>query len=601
MKKLLLIALALMGISAQAQYFQHEYGNGPAIGTVNVHGQNTRYAATGHLIGGHFIDISSTPLYLGSLGIFAAHADDDGRFVNTTDFNNHYVFNDGSGTYTLRITSAQVIEFEDGSGYGAVGAFHRWQNIFYPSAQIFGQGIAYIRLDASGNVISIQGYQLSSVIGTVPFVTGLRESEAGNGDLFATGTNGDDMWAMKIDQNGGLLWGSIYDVAATPNDIIESPYTSTVIIVGQHSNNAFWMEVNPGTGALNSFDVKSSGTGASLDRLFSIDISADPAMPGFVLGGEIDGRAWVVKTSQTGLTQWSGQYWSGTTPAKYLRGHDVAGRLKVFDDCATEFEYFVTGPFWSTTSDGNAIVFKIDRSGNPINPNGLFVYDYGYEETGNSVDVNTSGTGDGVTMYAIKEDDPLREAYVVKAYFNGVSGCNEYFEDLDMNWVQFSTISSIVFGQSSFGTTGIYIDHIGSNPDNELCHATVIGTGSNDYKAQKQPRKRGLKATPSTEKQDKMVQPNEILDKGAEPVIIPNPAEQNTKAVEVKIMTETSAKVDVTIYDMLGREYYNNSFALAKGNNRLTLDISATNMVAGMYTVKVRGEGVNKNITLMVK
>lgn len=602
MKKIFLTAFfaIVLATCATAQYFQHEYGYSAEIGTVNVHGQNTRYAATGHLIGGHFIDIYGLPLYNGNLGILAAHADDDGRFTNPTDFNNHYIFTDGNPNYKLRITSAQVIEFEDGSGYAAIGAFHKWQNISPPSAQIVTQGIAYIRLDAMGTVIAIQGYELSNVVGTMPFVNGLREADAGNGELYATGTNGSSMWAMKIDQNGALLWANLYQVGATPNDIIESPYTGDVIIVGQYGNNGFWMEVNPGNGALNFFNVMTAGTGAA-DKLISIDISADPAMPGFILAGEISGRAWVVKTDQTGIAQWSGEYWSATTPNKYMRGYDAAGRLKVVNGCKTEYEYFITGPFWSTYNDGNAIVFKLDRSGNPMNPNGLFVYDYGFEETGNSVDVNTSGVGDGVTMYAIKEDDPRREAYVVKAYFNGVSGCNEYFEDLDRNWVNFSAISSLTFGTSGFGPTAIFIDHIGTNPDNELCHATTLADGSNAFVAQKQPRQRRFGLTPTTEKQGKAPQTGDIQTKETETLVIPNPTDKGNETVVVKVMSETTSKVEVAIYDMLGRQYYSNSFTLTKGNNLLPLNISAANMAAGMYTVKLRGADMNKNITLMVK
>ena len=52
---------------------------------------------------------------------------------------------------------------------------------------------------------------------------------------------------------------------------------------------------------------------------------------------------------------------------------------------------------------------------------------------------------------------------------------------------------------------------------------------------------------------------------------------------------------------MLGRNYYTGEHTLVKGSNQLPIDISNTNMAAGMYTIQISGSDISKNILLMVK
>ncbi len=91
--------------------------------------------------------------------------------------------------------------------------------------------------------------------------------------------------------------------------------------------------------------------------------------------------------------------------------------------------------------------------------------------------------------------------------------------------------------------------------------------------------------------------PNE--DKTA--IVSPNPLGQGADEVTVEIESETTVNAKVYIYDMLGRTYYSEDFTLVKGSNQLPLDISKANMAQGMYSVKITGENLNKNIMLLVK
>lgn len=582
MKKIILIVFLLAGFTSKAQYFQHLYGHDPEIGTVVRTGMNTNSTGPGHLIGGmHMKDLLSSfppPSINGEL--FALHVirtDADGRFTTPNEFNNTYRLLN-SNNDVIRFTAGAVTEFSDGSGYAALGTY--FYDEYYPQAA----GVAYIRLDLNGNVMTTKGYTLSPMIegGAGINIAAVRESVSTPGDIFATGDN----WVLRIDQNGTLIWGNVYSGAPIINkDLIESPYAPELIVVGQLVNSpikGLWMKLDPNTGAVVQADEMSSYF-ATNEYLHSIDVSNDPLLQGFILSGVADEKVWVVRTDQAGNYVWSGIY-QPSTPVNYIYGRDAVGRLIKSDDGnRDDYEYYVTGPLKFTSGVEDAFIFKIDRWGQPKNPNGLFVYGYingsgiGIEETGLDIDVNTSGTADGVTMYAVGEDNSAtKEVYVVKAYFNGFSGCNEYFEDIHSSIAEFFPSNSLSISATAMGTETLTLYNIESELDNELCHNTTIMGGDNS-----------------------LVAPTQQGDKEAK--ISPNPIAQGAQYAAIEVEIETPTTAQISVYDMLGRKYYSQTYTLVKGKNNLVLDISNINMAQGMYTVKIQGENLNKNIMLLVK
>lgn len=576
MKKIILIVFVLSALSTKAQYFQHLYGQDPFIGSTTKTGMNTTATGAGHVFAGlHIQDLNTampppaTNFNLYSINV--VRTDADGRFTTMNDFNKTYQLTNAAGA-VIRFTSGAVVEFSDGSGYGVMGTYY-----YQPLPRSF--GIAYIRLDAMGNVMVTQGYSVPFTGGSWIGLMGLKESTSTPGDLFATGrvskSDNGYMWALRIDQAGGLTWGNIYDFGPgyteDPKDLIESPYANELIVVGRINATpvkAFWMVIDPNTGGVMQADEMSSFFGTD-EYLHSIDVSNDPVIPGFILSGVVDEKVWVVKTDQTGGYDWSGLYQPLSRPINYMYGYDAVGRLKKGTTDNDEYEYYITGPV-----DEDAYIFKLDDRGQPINPNGLFVYDIGLEETGLDVDVNTSGTADGVTMYAVAEDNnaPTKEMYVVKAYFNGVSGCNETFEDLDYSIAEFFPSQPIQIVTVALNPETLNLFHEDFELDIELCHNTTIPGGSNALKAP-----------------------------GNEGTVSPNPFTNGTHYANLELEVDEPTAVTVEVYDMLGRSYYTHNFTLVKGENNLNLDIRETNMAAGMYSVRITGKSLNKNIMLMVK
>jgi hypothetical protein len=573
MKKILLIAFALTTIVSNAQYFQHLYGSDPYIGTVFTTGANTTVIGQGHLVGGlHIINqnIMPPPPYSAPYTDFAnfqlhvIRTDADGRFTTVNDFNNTYTLTNSAGN-VIRLTGGAVIEYSDGSGYGVIGSY------FYEPLPR-SAGVAFINLDVFGNVVSTQGYVLPNTFPSGVFVTAAKESVSTPGDIFASG----NAWVIRIDQTGNLIWGYEYSNSSTDGmdiiDLIESPYASELIVVGKLSSSivkGLQMVLDPNTGAVVSADEMSSFFGTN-EYIHSIDVSNDPSIPGFILSGVVDAKVWVVKTDQTNNYMWAGIYQPASRPITYMYGRDAVGRSKDGDG----YEYFVTGPV-----DQDAYVFKLDQNGDPVNPNALFVYDIGIEETGLDVDVNTSGTADGVTMYAVAEDNaiPTKEVYMVKAYFNGVSGCNENFEDLSRSIAEYFASKQLTITASSMWLETLTLFNTYNALDKEICYSSTVSGGSNALVAPKNPAN------------------------GANGVVSPNPMQQGTQQALVDVEVENPVDVSVNIYDMLGRNCYNGSFSLVKGQNRLQLQLNNANMAQGAYSVKITGNNVNKTIMLMVK
>lgn len=84
-------------------------------------------------------------------------------------------------------------------------------------------------------------------------------------------------------------------------------------------------------------------------------------------------------------------------------------------------------------------------------------------------------------------------------------------------------------------------------------------------------------------------------------VVSPNPMPEFTKQAIIEVEAENSTPVVVTLYDMLGRSYFNQSYNLIKGVNQLSLDLNKASLSAGTYTIKVIGESYNKSIIVLVK
>ncbi|RYZ27709.1 MAG: hypothetical protein EOP49_42085, partial [Sphingobacteriales bacterium] len=257
--KMMLLAVLLAG-GAQAQMFQHKYGFASSLGSHTRNGEVTSSTGPGHLIGG--THVTNTAAMLPDYGIYVLRTDIDGRLNTVNEFNRSYVLSHGVSGYQLRITKGMVVEFSDGSGYGAVGSNVTQSGFMQPYRE---QGIAYVRLDLQGNVMNVQGYSFGDNSGYMSMLMGIKESVSKPGDMFVTGMvypPGDDttMWVMRIDQAGTLAWGKTFNFnvgGEKPVDLAENPVqTNQLVVLGDYDNpsasfhRGFWMTLDENTGTL---------------------------------------------------------------------------------------------------------------------------------------------------------------------------------------------------------------------------------------------------------------------------------------------------------------------------------------------------------------
>lgn len=590
MKKLLLGLVAVLGMSAaNAQYFHHTYVDYSLIGN----GVNTRSTGDAHLMGA-----------VKSANVVVVRTDIDGNFTSAFNFNNTYSLANIAGV-PLHITANEVLEFSDGSGYAALASYTTtWDNITV-------YGVVYLQIGLKGKVTNVQAYEMIPP-GQFQFndiqLTSTYESTASPGDIYATGrlTGGNEqayIFNLRIRQNGGLLWGNIYDFILPntttyehPHDIIESPYNSNELyLVGTmefpystyYNSGSFHLLLDANTGAVNNamyYDF--NGGNESFE---AISVSDDPNDPGFVISGwyEATGCTFdpaysrtfmVVKTDRNLNFGWQNLYNDMDPSNDWHQSFDVKGRLNTMGN----YEYYVVGQRY--TSMWDVMVLKLDDRGNVV-PGGLFDYDLGDGEYGVSVDVNTSGTADGISVYCHHIDlYPTPNLYIVKAYFNGVSGCNEHNENA------MSTPINLMGQNIQLTVNPIRQDNViyvglSTNNDHPLCYSSSLSDGDN-----------------SLVRRDHAANGDKFGNSAQSTVrVYPNPLTEGDQVLGISLKADKQEHVTVSLIDMLGRQLVQRTYTIEKGTNELQADLGSSNIAKGVYNLLVERDNGTEVIRLSVK
>lgn len=570
MKQLKLLACTIMlATFSKAQYFQGKYAQNPSVGGTGMNGMRTSITGSGHLLGGLFeYDDPLNPCYPSHAGLLITRTDDAGGFSSPANFNNTYLFQDAGG-HEIRLSCGQVLEYKDGSGYGAIFTYYQ----YLPSpgsceSDLIAEGVAFVRLDVFGNVLTVVGFPLPGN-GSFAYVNDIRESRWTSGDIFATGewtsSTGEQFWALRVKQNGTLVWGKVYSHSGEmPRGIIDAPTDSKkAVIVGYVPNSlgadGFFMTISASTGApIITNRIDAGGT----EYFNSINQSDEPGNPGYILGGYSQDMAWLTKTDYAGNLQWARQYQPvGLTNPLYA--FDVKGRFNTMQG----YEYYATGPYIIGSSMGDAFIFRTDQSGNPMNPNAISFYNTGSEETTKRIDVNTSGTNDGVSAYGVVETGRQREGYIVKAYFNGVTACDQISQDLKSFSNQWAP-TPFAFATQPLLNQPLSLLSMQHDLDDLLCNAPVVPGGDNFRTAVST----GIKTQGNTTGSFNL---------------FPNPCNTSLKPVVANITSATTESAKVVVVNMLGQEVYNQSHALQPGDNTLQLDLTSSSLSNGVYEISI--------------
>lgn len=572
MKKISLIVLALFSLRAGAQYFQHSYGSQNL--EILSSGVNTVAQGQGHLMSGH---TRTTCLpFLGTLPV--VFTDVNGDIPGTPYFAYNYVLNRDNGE-AVQVIDSRAFEIDNSTGFGIVGTYS------VPSLPFPGNsGIFYLQLDPAGTRIQVFDYFIANTSYSVKTVSSICESSTGS-ELYITGTaadiNDSYFFAMKIDVNTGtIIWDNIYDIniytSETGSGICESVHMpGEVAVVGTAANTSldgFLVRLDANNGNILA-PANFYGTPSDDEIFNSIRVANNTAAgaAGFIIGGIVNSEAWVVNTDAMGNPNWASLFDYSPIPGTYNSCNDVIERFNTNG----KWEYYAGG-----TADDNgtpvAHVIKIDEMGNGV-PAGEFIYTNASRV--HMLDMYTAGTAppNGLSVYATVHGGSA-DMYLVKAYFNGLSGCFQKFG----NPLQYSAPSLYTsepvspidnFAQANMRSCCRY-----TMTDLTVCYSASLVKGNN------------ARVAPAS---------NENADKAA--TVMPNPAETAAKAVIVEVESDMPGEVEITLVDVQGKETNMGHFSLVKGDNRLSLDTGKNPVPAGTYTVKINGVAINKNILLMVK
>lgn len=586
MKKLCLTALVAISINAGAQYFQHTYGN--ADHEFASSGVNTTVQGQGHFMSGH----SRLTCVYPTSTVPVVFSDMFGDIPGAPYFAQNFILARDNGD-VVHANQTKSFELDNGNGFGIVGSYTD------PNQAGPGNSSAYyMQLDPSGNMVSIIEYNVS---GYSLGVNGICESALASGnEIYITGGASDFTnsypFVLKIDVNtGAILWGYVYDIPRTSSSgaaVCESPYApysvDEIVVVGgaldlnstPNQNDAFLMHIDAATGALLA-NANIYGSSTVHDYFNSIRVANNTASgpAGFIIGGSTNGGsfdAWVVNTDPLGNINWSSAFDNSiTTGSGYNICNDVIERLNTSGD----WEYYAVGSANNGIGNDDVQVIKIDETGNGV-VGGEFTYGGAFNDEGIMADqYNIAGTlpPDGLSVYGWYSGGIYADMLHVKAYFNGVSGCNEQFN----NPVQMSApglLTSVSVSQVTSLHTGTMDAAFVPMGNTTLCYSDGLADGNN-----------ARVAPAAGENGDKAM------------VVMPNPAQAGAKAVMVEVESDMPGNAQVTIVDMLGKQYYKGSYPIIKGKNQLPLDISNTNMAAGIYMVKINGTTLNKTTLLLIK
>jgi len=558
MKKTMTLLLVLLAaVTARAQYFHHLYADGMTAGN----GMVTKYISDGHVIAGFNPKVISV-----------VRTDVKGNFTSADNFNLLYVLKDVATGNNLYITGTKITELSTKDGYIAMGDYY-----FKNAAGVIEYGIFYLFLKTDGTPSFAVGYQHPKL--EVPLkLTAMTESASSPGDIYATGlveygSSPRDVFAMRIKAYGSISWDYIYDFSFLEkeenqvwvSDILESPYSNDLEIVGRGNQDGLWISLDQSNGSVQSVNFYDLG---KEDRFNAIAVASDPNTgKGYILCGtstsnEGYNQVWAMKTKTLKTSVlWSYIYF-GKATAKEQDGIDIIGRLNT----GGKYEYYLAAvchDYPNNVEDN--MVFKIPADGQMTSVNDVFLYPFTNNlEHVESIDIGKARGTVGISLYSTFYNvSGATDLFITHAYFNGVTACNydiTYGKPYKFEPKQYDAKTKEI---DKLQEQKIDIEDYFKADDKEICYAKSVLGGSNARLAQ-----------------------NAITGGNTDGIvhIYPNPVTSNA-TLHISITVEEAETAQVTIMDMAGRTVWNNSFALQAGDN--DLQIAPGNIATGIYNVSV--------------
>ena len=586
MKQLMMAICCFSGLVAYSQYFQNTYDDSNFGNDQLTHGVNTIHLGDGHLMGGE-----------GPSTLSGVLSRTSARFVQS-DINGNplllfeYQLKDNNGTIYYDTKDQKVFEFDNGTGMGLIG---RYEDPANPN----NYQLYFLEMDNMGAVLTVFTYQVSGY--EIHEIGNLVKSRNNDNTLFVVGTvrststNTFHPFVVKIDyMSKTLVWSHVYNhMGHGPN--IDNVWGMDIAEAGplfSHANECVVAGyANDGTDYDGVLFMLDNSTGMAFgplerygdhpgnDRFYSIDGAADQPLwgfpEGFIIGGTTqditngDQNMWVVRIDGALGPVWQSGFDNSVNNGANDYCYDVTERINT----QRQPEYYALG----YTDNGpigaeDVMTLKVDMGGTPV---GEYFYGGSNNDRGRNVDfVNNMGTVPGLSIYGNYNDQTSDNLYHVKAYFNGFSGCNEdlyggnlhgcpghlgIVDDLQ-SVTNFTSGNRLAYDQGGLADMNLCFN-------NSIAGGSVAKTHHNNVSA----------------------------------TLSPNPARSENSSIILELEMETGDELQISIYDMFGKNCFSINRTVVKGKNQLELNFEGDPLATGIYVVNVNGKHVNKSINLLIQ
>lgn len=570
MKKIKLFALlAISSLLLNAQpYAHHLYSHANSRLTTGLH--------TSINSPGFFMIGSHVPTVPRPFNFSVDKTDVGGVLSGSTFIQKQYQIMTGGASCSSNLTQSQNGEVS-GIETNIPGTPAGW----YALAGAFDQSIFFATLDASGLPITTVAYDFPMAGGSSKPI--IVESSVTPNEYYITGTYGTPVgpyiYVLKVNATGGIIWSQMFN---DPNinlietwDMVESPYTSEVLIVGHvnlpqsfnRATDGFILRVDQGTGNFINY-ICYGGPGSSCDSFQAITVanSTYGGTSGFVIVGSMDpfsgpGQAWILKIDPTGGYIWTTEFSPSTDPTARLT-LDVIERLNQ----SGVYEYYAV----FQRSPSGMGVGKFDDSGAPF-PGGVnneFVYDLGASRPLSISFENTAGGPDeGIHVYGT-ENSGTGDHYLVEAYFSGESGCNETLTLMNSSPGP-NTLINVNLNQNgnltpctNFALNPVIYDDY---PVSDVCSSPSIPGGSNARSA--------------------VTGINEAVKNETQFQVAPNPTSGNAL---ITYSLKKESRVKIELFNYLGQyiKTIQPSTTQSKGDYTSKLELNVSGVESGVYIVQ---------------
>jgi hypothetical protein len=443
----------------------------------------------------------------------------------------------------------------------------------------------FATLDAVGNPINSKAYLFPYTCSNCIEKPLITESASSPNNYYICGGFDTSIYVLKVNAAGAIAWSSYYSIGHgnyfKPKGIIECPFTGDLLLVGgvnppaayNRGTDGFFLKLNPANGNVISYRTYSLPFGACQEFTCIKPAYSLTGGQGFVLGGFTDnfpGAPWFTKLNPNGDIIWSTVV-KPTTDAGALPVTGIIERLN-----QTQHEYYA-----SVRSYFNGmLVLKLNDNGIPfVGSSNEFLFNAGAAAASCpiSIDFENSGNHIGLCTYGTDDVSNGGHLYMVRSYFNGISGCNETFTTVAAYYPGPDSIISpwinkygSLNGCSNFQLSSASL----SQTLTSICSNTFIPGGNNNILT-------GIEA--------------EFSEKDQNYLIYPNPS---TGLIWIYDRHKKQGSFIVNLYTSMGRLIKHAIVLRSMSEEKYEIDLTFLDLNEGLYILEITDGSSSESIKI---